>query len=238
MYGLLLFASLLAHAETCSPVDLRAKIGAPMNQGDSGYCFAHTASTLIEARFGMRVSPMALATEYLLTNPEELAGAADDAVKSRLTPAFFSQWHSDRVETDGNYSPRQILTDKGLLDTGGDEMQTLVVANFLGLCDESRLPTGQDVYEKYVQSIAAFHALRVKQGAIPPEEKERPIGEVTDPEARAMAWSFRHWVERRCGLNRLPPLPLVPTELSLAANLKGFRKLQRRRLQNRCELTG
>jgi hypothetical protein len=216
-----------AHAETCAPVDLRAKIGPPLHQGDSGYCFAHSSSTLIQARLGVRVSPMSLAMGYLLATPDDLSGAADEAVKARLTPAFFDQWHRDRTEDPQNYGPGRILTEKGLIDTGGDELQTLAVANFFGLCDESRLPTGETVYKKYLKSIAAYHARRVRNGTIPPEERERAIGEITDPEARAMAWSFRHWVERRCGTPRPPRIPLVPTELFLAPSLKSFRRVQR-----------
>lgn len=225
--GLTFLLSGSARAEApCGFVDLRDRLGPPLHQGDSGYCFAHSSSALIQAKLGVRISPMQLATGYLLATPDELSGAADEAVKSRLTPGFFSQWHTDRSQELGNYSPEKILTPDGLLNTGGDELQTLVVANFLGLCDESRLPTGADVYKKYVKEIAAFHARRAERG-IPPEEKERSIGEVTDPEARGMAWSFRHWVEHRCGANWLPRVPLLPTEMSLAPNLKSFRRMQR-----------
>jgi hypothetical protein len=225
--GLALLITLpAAAAESCGFVDLRERLGPPLHQGDSGYCFAHSASTLIEARLGVRISPMQLATGYLLTNADELTGAMSSSVTDRLTPAFYHQWHSDRAQEPGNYAPDKILTAEGLLNTGGDELQTLVVANYLGLCDESRLPTGDGVYKKYLKNIQAFHARRLEHG-IPPDERNRPIGEVADPEARAKAWSFRHWVENRCGVNWLPRSPLAPTEISLAPNLKAFRRLQR-----------
>jgi hypothetical protein len=225
--GLGIFVTVHAYAGSgCTPVDLRAQLGPAMHQGDSGYCFAHSASSLIQARFGIRVSPMQLATAYILTTPDEISGAADERVRAKLTPAFFEMWHHDRTQEPQNYTPAKILTDTGLLNTGGDELQTLVVANYVGLCDESRLPTGRDVYEKYLKSINSFHVRRVKNGQNP-DERDRPIGEVTDPDARVKAWSYRLWVERQCGLNSLPPAPLVPNLIKLASNLKAFRRLQR-----------
>ena len=221
----LLFPVCSFAAGVCKPVDLRPLLGAPLHQGNSGYCFAHTSSVLIRAKLGLRVSPMQLATTYLLANPEELSGPADSAVRNLLTPGFFADWKKSRLEEPGNYSPEKILTPEGLLNTGGDELQTLTAANYIGLCDESKLPTGKNVYKNYLRDIKAFHARRVVEG-IPREEMELPIGEVADPEARAMAWSFRHWVSRRCGEARLPELPLVPTEISLAPNLRSFRRLQ------------
>lgn len=202
-------------------MDLRERLGAPFHQGESGYCFAHSASSLIQARTGFRASPMALAVGYLLTNPEELAGGPP-AVREKLTPGWIAQWRQDRNAEPANLDPARILTVQGLLDTGGDEEPTILVSNFRGLCPESRLPSGERVYKKYLHSIVKFHAARLS-GGLPPEG---PIGEVSDPEARAKAWSYRRWVEKQCGTPVVPREPLVADSMSLAKNLKDFRRQQ------------
>ena len=207
--------------EDCSPVDLRSQIGTPLHQGDSGYCFAHSASSLIEARTGFRASPMALAVGYLLANPAELSGG-EAAVREKLTPEWIAAWRHDRNSEPGNLASDKILSLEGLLDTGGDEEPTIMVSDFQGLCPESRLPTGKDVYKKYLHSIREFHAARQK-GGVP---AEGPIGEVLDPEAQAKAWSYRHWVEKHCGTPVPLREPLIADSMSLARNLKDFRRQQ------------
>ena len=225
---LLLLPTLGLAGAGCSDVDLREKIGPPMHQGDSGYCFAHSSSTLIQARLGERVSPMHLATGYLLTNPEELEPVSDPAVRAHLTPEFFSHWRNDRALEPGNYASDKILGESGLLDTGGDEFQTLLVANFRGLCPEARLPTGENVYKDYLREIVSFHQRRF----IAPDERNQKIGEIMDPEAREKAWSYRKWVEEKCGATFRPRQALLPSTLSLAPNLKALRRLEMRPLSS------
>lgn len=220
--SLLLLSGRANAADTCSAVDLRSLLGPPMHQGDSGYCFAHSASSLIEARTGFRASPMALAVGYILTNPEELSGAVDPALRAKLTPEFFAKWRKDRNEDPENLTPERIFTPEGLIDTGGQEEPTVIVANFRGLCPESRLPTGKDVYGNYLQSIRAFHEERVKRGVAP----EGPIGEILGEESQAKAWSFRHWTEDRCGTPVPLHEPLLADTIALATNLKELRRKQ------------
>ncbi|MGZ3652667.1 MAG: hypothetical protein ACXWSC_15870, partial [Bdellovibrionota bacterium] len=225
--SLILAAPASAGSPACSPVDLQDLLGPPLNQGDSGYCFAHTSATLIHARLGVAASPMQLATHYLLTTPQELESAnVDPQVHAELTPEFFARWHTDRTVEPGNYSPDKILSDDGLLNTGGDEAATLVAANVFGLCAEARLPTGKKVYRAYLHAIRAFHGARMKGGFMP-GESELPIGEIQDPDSRAKAWSFRLWVEERCGTTIPASQPLLPESMSLAKNLKAFRLRQR-----------
>lgn len=212
--------------EDCSPVDLRPLIGPPMDQGDSGYCFAHTSSSLIQAKLGVRISPMQLATHYLLVNPSELGGKVPPEVKALLTPEFFAFWQKDRATEPESYSPDRILTENGLVNTGGEEYPTLVVANFLGLCPESRLPAGLEVYKPYLASINEFHRQRALRG-IPAHELREPLGAIPDPVARGMAWSYRHWVEMKCGPRLRPSQPLLPRMISLAPSLRSFRALER-----------
>lgn len=211
---------------SCRAVDLRPLLGPPLDQGDSSYCFAHTASSLIQAKLGVRISPMQLATHYLLVSPSELTGPVPAEVRAMLTPEFFAFWRNDRASDLSSYAPDRILTETGLLDTGGEEYPTLVVANFLGLCPESRLPTGLDVYKPYLASINEFHRQRALRG-IPEQELREPLGEIPDPSARGMAWSYRHWVESRCGQRVRPSQPLLPHMVSLAPNLRAFRRLEK-----------
>lgn len=224
-FSILLLSFAARAGETCAPVDLRPRIGAPLDQGDSSYCFAHTASSLIQARIGIRVSPMQLATHYILASPHELRGTVPPSVRERVTPEFLRLWRKDLYDQAANFTAERILGESGLLDTGGEEVPTILIANYLGLCPESRLPTGPDVYLNYLESIRAFHAERALRG-IPPHELAGPVGVVSDPEARGKAWSYRHWVESRCGARWKPSMPLLPRMTSLAQNLRAFRRLQ------------
>lgn len=212
--------------DRCTPVDLRPLIGPPMDQGDSGYCFAHTSSALIQAKLGVRISPMQLATHYHLVNPSELRGPVAPEVRALLTPEFFAFWQKDRATEPESYEKERILTENGLLNSGGEEYPTLVAANFLGLCPESRLPTGLEVYKPYLTSINEFHRRRALRG-IPEHERREPLGEIPDPEARGMAWSYRHWVEMKCGPRLRPAQPLLPRMISLAPSLAAYRRLER-----------
>ncbi len=209
----------------CAFRDLRSLLGPPLDQGDTGHCFAHSAASLIGAKLGVRVSPLQLATNYVLANPEEITHTADPELRRRITPALLAAWKNDRSAEPENYAPETILTEKGLLNTGGEEWPTLIVANFLGLCRESRLPGGRGVHKKYLEEILKFHEERWKRG-IPPEEMSNPIGEVKDPVARAKAWSFRHWVESTCGRTIKPSRALLPGTLNVAKNLKQFRRFE------------
>ncbi|MFX6182898.1 hypothetical protein ABTF56_21520, partial [Acinetobacter baumannii] len=76
-----------------------------------------------------------------------------------------------------NYDDGRILGLHGLLDTGGDEEPTILASDLMGLCAEAELPTGKDVYKKYLHEIRAYHAARVARGA----PNEGAIGEVSDP---------------------------------------------------------
>ena len=119
-----------------------------------------------------------------------------------------------------------ILGEQGLLDTGGDEEPAIVASDILGFCPEKRLPTGKNVYKYYLQRIGAYHAARQSRGV----PAEGPIGEVVGDDARAKAWSYRHWVERHCGAPVMFARPLLTDSMSIAKSLKDFRRKQRLQL--------
>jgi len=47
--------------ETCTPVDLRNKLGPLRDQGKTGWCFAYTAADLLTAKLGKEVSAIGVA---------------------------------------------------------------------------------------------------------------------------------------------------------------------------------
>ena len=49
---------------TCTPVDLRKKLGPPRDQGKTGWCFAYSASDLLTAKLGKEVSAVGVAINF------------------------------------------------------------------------------------------------------------------------------------------------------------------------------
>ncbi|MGZ3712755.1 MAG: hypothetical protein ACXVBE_13410, partial [Bdellovibrionota bacterium] len=196
-------------------------------QGNTGHCFAHTSADLIAAATGRRVSPLDLATSYVLADPEKVKTSRDSAVQNYLQekPAFLTQWRKDRGEEPKNFTKEKILTDEGIYWTGGEEMQTIFLANVFGLCDQSKLPDGEANYDSYLKQINAYHQNRLQRQSYSPEERSEPIGEVKEPEARIAAHSFQNWVYQKCGRHWLPRHALLPEVFQFAKDLKAFEKL-------------
>ena len=214
-------------AADCQPVDLRDQIGAPLHQGNTGHCFAHSSATLITAKLGFRPSPLDLATNYILANPDSVATASRPELQAylRAHPDFIATWRADRNDEPENFSREKILGEEGIFDTGGEEVQTIFLANIFGLCEERKLPSGKRNYERYLKDVADFHRDRLIDHDYTDDEIANPIGEVTDPQARLAARSFLRWVDKRCGARRMPNQPLLPEMVSFAKNLRQYQQL-------------
>jgi hypothetical protein len=221
---LLVMAAWASAAENCRPVDLRDALGDPIDQGNTGFCFAHTSADLIGFKLGIRVSPLQLGANYVLANPEELNRPVDAEVRRRVDAAFVRDWRKDRSDEPQNFAPERILTMNGIVFTGGEEKDAILLANFFGLCPAERLPSTPNAFPRYLEEIRRYHDRRLQGGSIPPEEYSGPIGEVLDPAARAMAWSFRHWVDHRCGSYFYADQPLLPDSVQLGQSLEDVSK--------------
>lgn len=143
-------------------------------------------------------------------------------VRAHTTTELLKYWRDDLRSETQYYDADKILGEEGLVGAGGDELPTLLVANYFGLCPNTHLPTGEKVYEGYLASIQEYHRKRSEAG-IDPSEGELPIGEVQGVESRMKARSFRQWVASRCREKFRPWKPLLPVMFRLAPNLKAFR---------------
>lgn len=218
-----------AHAAdgACGEVDLRPALGPVLDQGITGHCFAHSSADLIAAATGRRVSPLDLATSYILSNPEPILNSRSPAILDYLRerPKFLADWRKDRNDEPENFTTAKILSDEGIYWTGGEEMQTIFLANIFGLCDQDKLPAGDPAYTEYLASINAYHQGRLARREYSERERTDPIGEVAEPEARIAAHSFQNWVNLRCGRHWLPAKPVLPDTLRFAKTLKEFEQL-------------
>lgn len=221
----LFLSSVAAEAgnRSCSEVDLRPLLGTPLDQGFTGHCFAHTSADLIAARLGRRVSPLQLAKNYLLASYDSVERAPELQDYLSAHPQFMSTWREDRADDPASLTAAKILTEEGIFGSGGDETQTILLANVTGLCPQERLPSGSANYKRYLSQVNAFHRDRLAKGNYSEEEMRNPIGEVVEPAARIAAHSFNQWVDQRCGAGSPPEKPLWPESLVFAANPQQFR---------------
>lgn len=221
------FAGREVEARSCGEVDLRPVLGAPLDQGDTGHCFAHASADLIAVATGHRVSPLDLATSYILGNFSQVQGTNDRELQDYLRDhhGFLETWRKDRGDEPQNFSPAKILTDEGIYWTGGEEMQTIFVANVFGLCDQEKLPAGEANYNQYLKDINVYHQMRLAKHAYQDWELRDPIGEVTEPQAKVAAHSFQNWVDGRCGRHWRPHRALLPENVRFAKNLQQFQFL-------------
>lgn len=207
-------------AETCGSKDLRSELGPPRDQGETGWCFSHTTADLISQRTGMRVSAFDVATTFILGNPDELSLKSSPELQSYLAanPGFASALRKARSAEPENYGARQILTDSGMYNTGGEEDMAAIMANTKGLCLESDLSSNEKRFETHLRSIRRAHR---KSPVAPYCDTQNPFGAdlsaIAEGNARVAAMTFQKWVDNKC--KRVPsPVPLIPDATRGAEN--------------------
>jgi hypothetical protein len=215
----------------CTTVDFRPQLGAPRHQGNSGFCFAHTSADLISQAIGTRVSAMDLGVNYVLGDEKKLKSKEPEVQRYLKNNAdFVKNWKSDRGSEPENLNARNILTENGVIFVGGTEPTAIFLANFFGLCRESRLPSkDENSLENHLQEIRQFHKRRMNHGYCDLAEIKEPIGEVREWMAKLSAHSLRNWVNETCGERVFPQQPLIPKMDSLADSLEDYQKLIRRK---------
>lgn len=213
-----------AGAQSCGARDFRPVLGEPRDQGDTGWCFSHTTADLVTAKLKRRVSAFAIATDYILGDLEKLAASDDPAVREYLNahPELLKDIRSARREEPANYRRKNILTSKGLYNTGGLEDGSLLLSSQKGFCDDHKLPSGADNYDRYLKDIA----LSFGRNSCP-DPRPRAIGDIRGDASKIAAWHFSNWTEQRCDPRFKPETPLLPKTLYKAKDVKEFGKKYR-----------
>ena len=221
--ALILTCAILAHAHAfagCDPVDLREALGPPRDQGETGWCYAHTAADLLTQAVGYRVSASAIASDFILARPQDLKKLARGKVRKHLAknpyllreieeirstePDHWLDQNLFTYEKNSDINGQEHITFRGLFDIVGTESSALVVANFYGLCASEKLPE-----ENYV----ALADLLEERRALNPSRRE---------------FHLRDFVAELCGTRLALPHPLLPSNLQKAKDLSAWKEIRHR----------
>lgn len=211
-----------AHAGgTCSDKDFRASLGEPRDQGDTGWCFAHTTADLITQKTGRRVSAFSIATDFILADLGKVRASQNPEIRAflRRHPRILSVIRDSRREDVENYKADNILTDKGLYNTGGLEDGALLLASAGGYCEDGKLPSGEENYEKNLEEINRFYHRRKVSC---PEVVPGAIGEISGGVSQVAAKNFRDWVDEKCGERFFTTPPILPKMAYIAKDMPQF----------------
>jgi len=205
-------------ADSCAPVDLRADLGAPRDQGNTGWCFSHTTADLISHKTRVRVSAFDLGIQFAATEIADLENSPSRAVQDYLreVPALLQVIKEAREDDRGTLAPETILTDDGIFSHGGVEDAALLMANHRGLCEDRFFKGGEDGFNQHLKEMRRW----VKYNREDPAGISSPhdIPEASKPIFRKILG----WLEHQCG-SRVPLRDaLVPRALYAANSLKDF----------------
>lgn len=212
---ILLFGLFVSAVSPCSPVDVRPQLGAPRDQGQTGWCASHATADLVSQVLGYRVSAADLGTQHAIGDVQALQRSNDPGIRWYLQahPDVLTRIALNRTLAKKSYTVPNLFTEKGLYDVGGSEDGILLLASLKGFCLDERLPSGADRYENYLLNI-----------------KRTYQSNMTDMsrEAQKMVEHFSEWIDRRCG-QRVPlRYPLLPDALYLANSYPEFEEKIRR----------
>lgn len=236
----------------CTPTDLRPALGAPRDQGETGWCFAHTTADLLSQTLGFRVSAGAVASDFVLSRPADIQKLGSGQVKSYVkeNPRILREIDEARTsEPDHWYSKNlfgidrtraedgsEMLSFRGLFDIGGTESAALVVSNLHGVCASEKLPDGNDQYNTY--------ALELERRWLQKNQAELllrgcPQNEPISAEAENLVKIFqnslldpvfeaellRNYVKEKCGARTPLAQPLLPKNVQIAASYPKWKAL-------------
>ncbi|RYZ98548.1 MAG: hypothetical protein EOP11_20550, partial [Proteobacteria bacterium] len=204
-------------ADACAPVDLRAELGAPRDQGNTGWCFSHTTADLISHKTRVRVSAFDLGVQFAATEIADMQNSPSRAVQDYLreVPELLKVIEEARDADRSTLEPRKILTEDGLYSHGGIEDAALLMANHRGLCEDRFFAPGEDGFKKHLKELRRW----VKSAPDPAEiSSPRDIPEASKPIFRKIL----SWLENHCQ-KRVPlTQALIPRALYAANTLKDF----------------
>jgi hypothetical protein len=201
----------------CEPVDLRAALGPPRDQGDTGWCYAQTAADLLTQALGTRISAAAIASDSVLAESREIEHLARGPVKAYLDKNFFLRqeireirlaepelWLDKNLfayESRDPRDPESEILFRGLFNVGGSESIALLVANLYGICPEEKLPE-----EDYVAWADLLEQRRLANPA-------------------RGARHLRDFVNERCGKRYFLGQPLLAKNSQIAQDANDWKKI-------------
>lgn len=224
-YQLLLLLGALyvgaAPSDDCGAIDLRPQLGPPRDQSDTSWCYAHTSADLVSQATGVRVSAHDLATTFMLGDPERLRSMPGTSDYLKANPDFLRKLRAGRAENKSELTPHAILNmEAGLMSLGGQEDETILLANLKGLCRHAQLPDS----EKYETNLAAIQKATWRELNVACENGHvaSPIGDIEENLSRIMAHSFQAWVDDKCKPRVPISKPLIPRVVDVATSARAY----------------
>lgn len=229
-------------AASCSTIDLRAQLGPPRAQGETGWCFAHTTADLISQAIGRRVSAFPIAKDFVLSKPEDLTSSPVPEVRAYVqeNPDVIDRQRADlTLDQDELRGPRILGAGGGFMNVGGEEDAALLLANAHGFCDDAKLPSGDDAYFNYLKEVSDFHRAKLAETGRPcavqamsetPAPHHDVLRAITANISDVIKKHITEWTDRRCGERSTRRPPLIPEVVTVAgdlADLKGKLKTGR-----------
>lgn len=224
-YVISLLSLPVSASDDCGEVDLRACLGAPRDQGETGWCFATTTADLTSCALGMRVSATDIALTYHLASPE-IPGMHKDAEEAMRGPeqrARYQEWLTrgfpikDSLEVGWN---GKLPDYRGLYSLGGEEDIAFLAASARGFCLDSRLPSGP---KHDVKNIA--EAKRFSRSGFSPAPGQ-VLSHIPEEE-RAVAQAFWSWGDKKCGARIFPEQLFLPRSFEIAEDSVELLKLKK-----------
>jgi len=227
-------------ASDCSPKDFNTELGEPFDQGDSGWCYAHSAAACISQVLHKRVSPGALAAAYISFDPKRLSEHTSAEVKKYLKEhpeviESFVRRPLDHYQWEKAFSPDYAKT-AGVLDIGGDEDATIILANREGLCEYGKFPSSDDEYMKALRELEQFHSDKTCGTCDGTEGPDSYCSGDTEDIApyrnrrdyclhseKHIKRTIHNWVKAKCGDHIRPKSSLIPIKVKVANDLDDYR---------------
>ncbi|MBX3019058.1 MAG: hypothetical protein KF767_14315 [Bdellovibrionaceae bacterium] len=232
---MLTFTTVNALADSCSSIDLRPALGAPRDQGDTGWCFSHTAADLLSVKLKKRISAYDLAISHHLADLKKLENSPHAEVREHLRQNnLIPRIRDERIgESDDPGAPyvqaknffrvskaNGETTHKGLIGMGGSEDVAILMGQERGFCLADQLE-GQRSDADFLRRIKGYHQSR---GREPLGRGFHDYGIASEPEAQRMAESVIKYADLRCQPRIRPREPIVPYIRMYGKGVQDFRK--------------
>lgn len=216
----------VASQQRCETIDLRPEMGAPWDQGGTGWCYAFTAAQLVSFKLKKKVSAFDLALQANFSSIEDLKNLQDPRVQNylKINADIFEQIQETRGLESKRLQPSKILRPSGFLEVGGEEHHAILMANTKGFCLESSL-SSQEKAMKKIFSIANKKWLSSEK-KVKSEMLQTPknLGILKDLRAKRAIKALVDEANLRCGLRLQPPEPLLPLSVLAAEDIAGLRR--------------
>lgn len=223
-----------AAVDSCASVDFRLALGATRNQGNTlAWCYAYTTADMITQRMGLphghQISAADLSATFMLAQADRLSRHSSPVMQSYLAAntGIWEKIRTHRQVEAGNYTPENIL--RGLLDTGGQEDTTLLLANLQDFCLEAKLPSREGFIRGLVERVRANHRrldreYRRRYGLPLQRLQSDSTSAIQDPISVAIADSYHRAIQRQCGKRVKFNQVFLPQTLKFSETLELYKK--------------